>query len=30
MNEIRNYLIKEINRNELTSKKYKKVSRVLK
>ena len=29
LKEIRNYLIKEINRNELTSKKHKKVCRVL-
>ena len=29
IDEIRNYLIEEINRNELMSKKYKKVCRVL-
>ena len=29
IDEIRNYLIEEINRNELMSKKYKKVYRVL-
>ena len=29
IDEIRNYLIKEINRNELMSKKYKNVCRVL-
>ena len=28
INEARNYLIEEINQNELTSKKYKKVYRV--
>ena len=29
IDEIRNYLIEEINQNELTSKKYKKIFRVL-
>ena len=29
IDETRNYLIEEINRNELTNKKYKKVCRVL-